>query len=116
MNETTTIGADHFTESVVRFNPTGYSKKKVTATKPTSLPTSFGIRFEFSRDPFGFIVKYHVTCAVLVLIGGISFMIDPKVVPGRMGMLVTLFLVLANFFSNAQVRISSLFTKCILKS
>ena len=116
MNETTTIGADGFTESVVGFNPTGYSKKKATATKPTSLPTSFGIRFEFSRDPFGFIVKYHVTCAILVLIGGISFMIDPKVVPGRMGMLVTLFLVLANFFSNAQVCISSLFTKCILKS
>ena len=115
MNETTTIGADTFTESAVEFNPTGYSHKE-TATKPTSLPTSFGIRFEFSRDPFGFIAKYHVTCAVLVLIGGISFMIDPKVVPGRMGMLVTLFLVLANFFSNAQVHISCLFTKCILKS
>ena len=27
----------------------------------------------------------------------------PKVVPGRAGMLVTLFLVLANFFSDAQV-------------
>ena len=67
------------------------------------MPAVFGIRFELSRDPMAFIVKYHVTSGVLVIIGGISFLIDPKIVPGRMGLLVTLFLVLANFFSNAQV-------------
>ena len=69
------------------------------------MPAVFGIKFEFSRDPMAFIVKYHVTSGVLVIIGGISFLIDPKIVPGRMGLLVTLFLVLANFFSNAQVHI-----------
>ena len=67
------------------------------------MPTVFGVRFEFSRNPIGFIVKYYVTSGVLVFIGGISFLIDPKIVPGRMGLLVTLFLVLANFFSNAEV-------------
>ena len=67
------------------------------------MPAVFGIKFELSRDPMAFIVKYHVTSGVLVIIGGISFLIDPKIVPGRMGLLVTLFLVLANFFSNAQV-------------
>ena len=77
------------------------------------MPTVFGIKFEFSRNPIGYILKYHVTCAVLVSIGAISFLIDPKVVPGRMGMLVTLFLVLANFFSNAQVCISFFITKYI---
>ena len=69
------------------------------------MPAVFGIKFELSRDPMAFIVKYHVTSGVLVFIGGISFLIDPKIVPGRMGLLVTLFLVLANFFSNAQVHI-----------
>ena len=67
------------------------------------MPSVIGIKFEFTRDPTGFIVKYHVISGVLVFIGGISFLVDPKIVPGRMGLLVTLFLVLANFFSNAQV-------------
>ena len=71
------------------------------------MPTVFGIKFEFSRDPTGFIVKYHVISGLLVFIGGISFLVDPKIVPGRMGLLVTLFLVLANFFSNAQVCLSN---------
>ena len=77
------------------------------------MPTVFGIKFELSRNPKAFILKYYVTCAVLVIIGAISFLIDPKVVPGRMGMLVTLFLVLANFFSNAQVFISFFISKYI---
>ena len=42
-------------------------------------------------------------CATLVLVAAVNFLIDPKVVPGRAGLLVTLFLVLANFFSDAQV-------------
>ena len=92
----------------IEINPTGYSQVIGTPTTPTNMPTVFGIKFELSRDPIPFIVKYHVTSGVLVIIGGISFLIDPKIVPGRMGMLVTLFLVLANFFSNAQV---FLFTK-----
>ena len=103
MNETT-IGGEYYIRSI-EINPTGY-------TVETELQ-DFGVRFGFSRKPRGFILKYHVTCAVLVFIGGISFLIDPKVVPGRMGMLVTLFLVLANFFSNAQVCISFFITKYI---
>ena len=97
----------------IEINPTGYSQSKGTPTEPTNMPTVFGIKFELSRDPKGFIMKYYLTCAVLVIIGASSFLIDPKVVPGRMGMLVTLFLVLANFFSNAQVCISFFITKYI---
>jgi len=87
----------------IEINPTGYSKIKAkgTPTELTNMPV-FGIKFELSRNPMAFIVKYHVTSGVLVIIGGISFLIDPKIVPGRMGLLVTLFLVQANFFSNAQ--------------
>ena len=93
----------------IEINPTGY-------TVETKLQ-GFGLRFEFSRDPIGFIVKYHLTCGVLVFLVGISFLIDPKRMDvwGRMGMLVTLFLVLANFFTNAQVCISFLFTKYMEK-
>ena len=51
-------------------------------------------------------VRYYLICGILVsLISSISFLIRPSIVPGRAGLLVTLFLVLANFFSLAQVLI-----------
>ena len=65
----------------------------------------FGVEFHFETNVFGFLVRYHLICAILVsLISSISFMIKPSIVPGRVGLLVTLFLVLANFFSLAQVQ------------
>ena len=65
--------------------------------------TKFIVTFSLIRDPCGYLIRYHLVCAVLVIIGSISFLIEPKIVPGRSGLLVTLFLVLAAFFSNAQV-------------
>ena len=67
----------------------------------------FGIRIKFERNSkgtSGILINYHLMCAILVLVGSINFLIDPKIVPGRAGLLVTLFLVLTNFFSNAQVK------------
>ena len=68
--------------------------------------TQFGIKISFDRNPEGIngiLINYHLMCATLVLVAAVNFLIDPKVVPGRAGLLVTLFLVLANFFSDAQV-------------
>ena len=67
----------------------------------------FGINIKFERNlkgTTGILINYHLMCAILVLVGSINFLIDPKIVPGRAGLLVTLFLVLTNFFSNAQVK------------
>ena len=58
-----------------------------------------------SEGTNGILISYHWMCAMLVVIASINFLIDPKVVPGRAGLLVTLFLVLTAFFSDAQVRI-----------
>ena len=66
----------------------------------------FGIKISFQRNPKGItsiLTSYHLMCGLLVLVASINFLVDPKVVPGRSGLLVTLFLVLGNFFSNAQV-------------
>ena len=30
----------------------------------------------------GILINYHLTCATLVLIAAVNFLIDPKVVPG----------------------------------
>ena len=68
--------------------------------------TKFGIKITFERNTAGvtgILISYHFMCALLVLVGNINFLIDPKLVPGRSGLLVTIFLVLANFFSDAQV-------------
>ena len=67
----------------------------------------FGIRIMFERNSKairGILINYHLMCVMLVLVASINFLIDPKVVPGRAGLLVTLFLVLTNFFSDAQVK------------
>ena len=68
--------------------------------------SSFGIQIHFKRNEKGIngiLINYHLTCATLVLVATVNFLIDPKVVPGRAGLLVTIFLVLANFFTSAQV-------------
>ena len=68
--------------------------------------TKFGIYIGFRRTSdgiHGILVYYHLMCAVLVLVSSINYVIDPKVVPGRAGLLITVYLVLTTFFSDAQV-------------
>ena len=68
--------------------------------------SKFAIQISFERSfggITGILISYHMMCALLVITASLNFLIDPKIVPGRAGMLVTLFLVLANFFSDAQV-------------
>ena len=77
--------------------------EKETKLSPLGAATKFVVTFSLHREPSGYLIRYHLICAVLVFIGSISFFIEPKIVPGRSGLLVTLFLVLAAFFSTAQV-------------
>ena len=74
-----------------------------TMSSQFGVETKFVVTFSLHREPSGYLIRYHLVCMILVLIGSISFLIEPKIVPGRAGLLVTLFLVLAAFFSNAQV-------------
>ena len=68
--------------------------------------SKFGIQISFERNSQGIngiLINYHLICAILVLVAAINFLIDPKVVPGRAGLMVTIFLVLTNVFTSAQV-------------
>ena len=40
---------------------------------------------------------------MFVIVSWVSFLINPHVVPGRMGLLVTLFLVLINIFNSVRL-------------
>ena len=93
-------------EANVRTEP-GFTKTYIQNLNTNNTnSTRFGIKISFERNSKGIVrvlVNYHVMCAILVLVASINFLIDPTVVPGRAGLLVTLFLVLTKFFSDAQV-------------
>ena len=62
--------------------------------------------FYLQRYSRPFLEKYYLPCIGLVLLTSVSFFVPPKMVPGRGGMLVTLFLVLNNIFSASKVKIN----------
>ena len=79
----------------------------ITSIEGYNNSAQFGINIEVERTIeriSNILLNYHMICAILVIVASINFLIDPKVVPGRAGMLVTLFLVLTTFFSDAQVK------------
>ena len=59
------------------------------------------------RNTAPFVMKYYLPCAAIVLVSQISFLISPDQIPGRVALLVTLFLVLTNIFIRQQVVIQS---------
>ena len=66
---------------------------------------SIGMVFYLQRYSRPFLEKYYLPCIGLVLLTSVSFFVPPKMVPGRGGMLVTLFLVLNNIFSASKVKV-----------
>ena len=81
--------------------------KSFETVHTTASAPNFGVKIIFERNldgKHGILISYHLMCGMLVLVASINFLIDPKVVPGRAGLLVTLFLVLTTFFKAAQVK------------
>ena len=62
-----------------------------------------GIMFTFERYSYPFVSKYYLPCFGLTILTSISFFIPPKSIPGRGGMMVTLYLVLNNIFTSSKV-------------
>ena len=74
----------------------------------TTTNLKFGIRISFERNSKGIngiLINYHLISSILVLVAAINFLIDPKLVPGRAGLMVMIFLVLTNLFTSAQVTV-----------
>ena len=57
-----------------------------------------GFNINLKRTRIQNFFEVYLTCSLLVIISWISFIIRPEVVPGRMGLLVTILLVLINIF------------------
>jgi len=61
-----------------------------------------GFEIILSRKMSFYIITYYLPSGLFVVISWISFLINPEVIPGRMTMLVTLFLVLINIHNTIQ--------------
>ena len=61
----------------------------------------FIITMERYLQPF--VMRYYLPSVAIVLISQTSFFVPPNVIPGRAGLLVTLFLTQTNIFMNQQV-------------
>ena len=77
----------------------------------------FGIKIPFQRNHKGIssiLINYHMICGIFVILSSINFVFEPRDT-NRSCMLVALILVLATFFSAAQVKMNLIikFLTCI---
>ena len=61
-----------------------------------------GFKMELKRKTTQIFFQVYLTSTLLVSVSWVSFIIDPSIVPGRMGLLVTVFLVLINIFISVK--------------
>ena len=61
-----------------------------------------GFRIKLRRHYLTCVIKYYMPSTIFVLVSWISFLIPPDVIPGRMGLLITLLLVLINLFNSIK--------------
>lgn len=59
-----------------------------------------GFEMILQRHVSHYIITYYLPSGLFVVVSWISFLVPPDVIPGRMALLVTLFLVLVNIFNN----------------
>jgi len=61
-----------------------------------------GFQLVLSRKMSFYIVTYYLPSGLFVVVSWISFLVNPEVIPGRMTLLITIFLVLINIFNTIQ--------------
>ena len=59
-----------------------------------------GFQLKLTRNHMKYLLNYFLPSGLFVVVSWSSFLIPPEIVPGRMTLLVTLFLVLINIFNN----------------
>ena len=58
-----------------------------------------GLEMKLTRNMQKYLYIYYLPSGLFVVVSWVGFLIPPEVVPGRMAMLITLFLVLTNIFN-----------------
>merc|ERR1711874_522483 len=58
-----------------------------------------GFEMVLQRHVSHYLITYYLPSGLFVIVSWISFVVPPDIIPGRMALLVTLFLVLVNIFN-----------------
>ena len=64
-----------------------------------------GFELTLERKVSHYIITYYLPSGMFVIVSWISFLVPPDIVPGRMTLLVTVFLVLVNIFNTITTNI-----------
>ena len=69
-----------------------------------NITNDFGFDLSIKREITSYLFQYYIPCSCIVVISSISFIIPLTAIPGRVGLMVTLFLTLANLMIHQEVR------------
>ena len=64
-----------------------------------------GFQIKLKRKVYHYIITFYLPSGMFVMVSWISFLIPPDNVPGRMAVLITVFLVLVNIFNTITTNI-----------
>jgi len=80
----------------IKFEPLREEHK--TVVLPSGRYAACGFQIQLVRKQMQYIFQVYLPSCMFVAVSWVSFLIKPEIVPGRMALLVTLFLVLINIF------------------
>ena len=81
------------------------NQKSYTVDKTGLNYSVAGFKMSLKRKVSHYIITWYLPCGMFVMASWISFLIPPDIVPGRMTLLITLFLVLVNIFNTITANI-----------
>jgi len=84
----------------IRLRNLSAGKEQVQLNSGEYAACGFEVLLTRKHEPLVF--QVYIPCILFVTVSWISFIIDPAVVPGRMSLLVILFLVIINVFNNVK--------------
>jgi len=79
-------------------------EKDMSVVLPSGAYAACGFQIRLVRKTMQYLVQVYLPSCMFVVVSWVSFLIKPEVVPGRMALLVTLFLVLINIFNSVRER------------
>jgi len=84
----------------VKFKKLRRSRSVIKLQSGEYAACGFEVHLRRKHEPLMY--QIYIPCCLFVTVSWISFIIDPKVIPGRMSLLVILFLVIINVFNNVR--------------
>jgi len=94
------VSTERALQHSVSFQELSKSQRTVRLASGSYAACGFQIFLQRKHQPL--IYQIYIPCCLFVTVSWISFIIDPKVIPGRMSLLVILFLVIINVFNNVR--------------